>query len=253
MPAIATKPDAVCAAAVEIARQGLHDAGVAEVGAAVGVIAEGERCVTHLFECVDPGYRGWHWAVTVVRAPRAKTATVAESVLIPGDAALLAPVWVPWSERLQPGDLGVGDLLPAALDDPRLVPGFTGADDDEMTDPDALREVVWELGLGRSRVLSLDGLLDAADRWVNGAGGPTAPLAQAAPGRCEDCGFLIRFPGLLGQAFGLCGNEYSPSDGIAVALDHGCGAHSEARGGGSEVAVTATVVDDFGYDDLGHA
>jgi Protein of unknown function (DUF3027) len=253
MTATATKPDAVCAAAVEPARQALLDAGVLAVGEHLGVTGEGERCVTHSFACVDAGYQGWRWAVTVVRAPRAKTATVAESVLLPGEDALLAPTWIPWSDRLQPGDLGVGDLLPTSLDDPRLVPGFTGADDEEMTDPDQVRDVVFELGLGRPRILSLDGLLDAADRWVNGVGGPAAPIAQAAPARCESCGFLIRINGLLGQGFGLCGNEYSPSDGVVVALDHGCGAHSEARGSGPDVAITATVVDDFGYDDLGHA
>jgi len=33
---------------------------------------------------------------------------------------MLAPDWVPWSDRIQAGDLGVGDLLPTAADDPRL-------------------------------------------------------------------------------------------------------------------------------------
>jgi hypothetical protein len=28
--------------------------------------------------------------------------------------------------------------------------------------------------------------------------------------------------------FGVCANEYSPSDGKVVSFDHGCGAHSEA-------------------------
>ena len=45
-------------------------------------------------------------------------------MLLPGADALLAPEWVPWSERLRPGDLGVGDLLPTAPDDDRLVPGL---------------------------------------------------------------------------------------------------------------------------------
>ena len=39
-------------------------------------------------------------------------ATVDELALLPGPDALVAPPWVPWSERLAPGDLGVGDVLP---------------------------------------------------------------------------------------------------------------------------------------------
>ena len=29
------------------------------------------------------------------------------------------------------------------------------------------------------------------------------------------------------QMFGVCANEWSPSDGKVVSLDHGCGAHSQ--------------------------
>ena len=46
--------------------------------------AEGERIVTHLFDCADPAYTGWRWAVTVARAPRSKVVTVSETVLLPG-------------------------------------------------------------------------------------------------------------------------------------------------------------------------
>ncbi|GAA2823499.1 hypothetical protein GCM10020220_010010 [Nonomuraea rubra] len=86
--------------------------------------SEGDRIVTHYFACLDRAYRGWRWAVTVTRASRAKKVTVSEAVLLPGSGALLAPEWLPWSERLRPGDLGVGDLLPTADDDDRLAPGF---------------------------------------------------------------------------------------------------------------------------------
>jgi hypothetical protein len=87
-----------------------------------------------MFRCLDPAYRGWCWAVTVARASRAKNVTVDESVLVPGAEAILAPDWVPWRERLLPGDLGVGDLLPAPPDDARLVPAALLEGDDGVAD-----------------------------------------------------------------------------------------------------------------------
>ena len=108
--------------------------GADQVGGHLGVQAEGERVVTHLFDCADPAYLGWRWAVTVVRAPRAKAVTVSETVLLPGPGALLAPDWVPWQDRLRPGDLGVGDLLPAPPDDERLVSLVVLEGDDAVSD-----------------------------------------------------------------------------------------------------------------------
>ena len=119
----APRPDQACAEAVDLARAAVEAVvGADQVGEHVGVQAEGDRVVTHLFDCLDPAYVGWRWAVTVVRAPRSKVVTVSESVLLPGPDSLLAPDWVPWHERVRPGDLGVGDLLPAPSDDERLVP-----------------------------------------------------------------------------------------------------------------------------------
>ncbi len=70
----------------------------------------------------------------MARASRAKNVTVDESLLVPGPDAILAPDWVPWRERLLPGDLGVGDLLPAPPDDPRLVPAASLEGDDGVAD-----------------------------------------------------------------------------------------------------------------------
>jgi len=117
------EPDQACADAVDLARAAAEeDAGPERVGAHIGIEAEGDRVVTHLFACLSPGYVGWRWAVTVTRAARAKAVTVDESVLLPGSGALLAPDWVPWTERVRPGDLKAGDLMPARSDDERLVP-----------------------------------------------------------------------------------------------------------------------------------
>lgn len=119
-------PDRLCAEAVDLARKAAEEvAHPGKVGEHLQAVAEGDRVVTHFFACREPGYRGWRWAVTVARASRARTVTVDETALLPGPDALLAPAWVPWSERLRPGDLRPGDLLPAEPDDPRLVPGYT--------------------------------------------------------------------------------------------------------------------------------
>jgi hypothetical protein len=135
---------------------------------------------------------------------------------------LVAPTWVPWSERLQPGDLGVGDLLPTAADDERLA--LRNADVDAFSDD----SLFLELGLGRSRVLSAYGRDTTATRWIEGDPGPTAKIAKAAPAPCESCGFHVRLVGALGRLFGACCNEYAPDDGQITSIDHGCGAHSEA-------------------------
>jgi hypothetical protein len=129
------EPDDACAKAVDLARGAAEEmAGANSVGGHLGVTADGDRVVTHLFRCLDPAYRGWCWAITVARASRAKNVTVDESLLVPGTDAILAPDWVPWRERLLPGDLGVGDLLPAPPDDARLVPAASLEGDDGVAD-----------------------------------------------------------------------------------------------------------------------
>jgi hypothetical protein len=216
------KLDQICAAAVDLARESLAGE---RVGGYLGCVAEGDRLVTHYFDCTLPGYRGWRWSVTVARAPWSKLVTVCETVLLPGDEAILAPTWVPWQERLKPGDLGVGDLLPTKADDDRLVPGYV------LSDDAAVEEVSWELGLGRPRVMSREGRAETAQRWYDGPHGPQAAISVAAPAnaRCGTCGFYLPLAGSLRQIFGVCGNVFAPDDGRVVTADHGCGAHSEVR------------------------
>lgn len=220
--------DAVCADAVDLARAAAEeDAPAGAVGDYVEAVADGERVVTHYFVCLDPAYVGWRWAVTVARASRAKVVTIDEVQLVAGPDSVVAPEWVPWIDRVQPGDLGAGDLLPHRAVDPLLVPGYTGvADADAVTDE--LAPPQWEIGLGRARVLSVEGRDDATDRWVHGSFGSDSAQAVAAPGQCATCGYLITIGGPLGQAFGICAHRLSPADGHVVPLDFGCGAHSEA-------------------------
>lgn len=215
-------PDAVLAMAVEQAREAALDTGGSSVGEHLAAVAGGDRIVTHSFAATLPGYAGWYWAVTMARAPRSKTATVDEVVLLPGPDALLAPVWVPWHERLRPGDLSPGDLLPSVPEDPRLVPAYVESDDP------AVEEVAFELGLGRVRVMSRDGRLDASERWYAGESGPDNPMARQAPAHCGTCGFLLPLEGSLRAGFGVCGNEMTATDGRVVSVEYGCGAHSES-------------------------
>ena len=229
------KPDAICVAAVDLAREAaLETAGVMGVGEHVGTTAEAERVVTHQFECPHPGYRGWRWSVVVVRASRAKVPTVNEVVLLPGESALRAADWIPYTDRVQAGDVTPGLLMPTPDDDPRLEPGFTGGEQAKDADPaelSDLRVVVAELGLGRERVLSLEGRDEATERWLAGDGGPDNQMTKLAPDVCATCGFFVRLQGDLGVLFGACANEYSPSDAHVVSIDHGCGAHSNVPSG----------------------
>jgi hypothetical protein len=237
-------PDDALAAAVEQARAAAVD--VAGDPAAVGdhervaaeplvadpaagatpPAAELGAVATHFFAAALPGYAGWHWAVTLARVPDEDAVTVDEVVLLPGEQALLAPAWVPWHERLRPGDLSVGDVLPTTEDDPRLVPAYL-ADDDSADDP-AGRVVAEEIGIGRERVLSVEGRAEAVERWRGGDFGPASAMARHAPGPCATCGFFLPLAGSLRMSIGVCSNVYSPADGHVVTADYGCGAHSQA-------------------------
>ncbi len=96
---------------------------------------EGEGVYTLLFTATMGGYPGWHWMVSVAELPDAAP-TVLEAELMPGDGSLLAPEWVPWSDRLVAGeDLDALAELEADddlddLDDPDDI------DDDHGDDPD---------------------------------------------------------------------------------------------------------------------
>jgi DUF3027 family protein len=156
----------------------------------------------------------------VAAYPGADHATISEVVLVPGPTALLAPSWVPWQERIQPGDLSPGDLLATPTDDPRLVPGYMSSGDEELD------ELAGEVGLGRRQVLSQWGRIEAAERWNDGDYGPDSAMARATRKVCRDCAYYLPLTGTLGTLFGACANEMS-ADGHVVASEYGCGAHSD--------------------------
>ncbi len=211
------------AAVIELARTAARqDAGdPALIGDFAGAGSEDDVAITVRFATTDVAYTGWAWCVTVALVDP-EHPTISEVVLLPGPDSLLPPAWLPWRERIRPGDLGPGDLLlPPTEDDPRLVPAYVRSDDP------AVEDVAHELGIGRVRVMSRAGRTDTAERWFDGGFGPTADMAKQAPQHCVLCAFFLPLAGSLGARFGACGNEMSPADGRVVDAGYGCGAHSE--------------------------
>ncbi len=213
--------------AQDIARDAaLADAEFAsQVGAFVSVeYADEDRVASYLFEAEIAGYKGWRWCVTVAKVEKDAEATVCDVVVLPGPDSLLAPEWIEYRDRIAPEDIQPGVIVPSALDDTRLVPGVNALIQDE--DLDATE--VFDLGLMRPRVLSIEGRDQASKRWYTGDRGPNTPLAQSAPKPCASCGFFIPIAGSMRSAFGVCANAIAPDDARVVSVDHGCGAHSEA-------------------------
>ncbi len=212
---------------LELARSAaIADAGNPElVGADVSVeIDDDGRVETYLFEAHLAGYQGWRWCVTIAKVDKKSEPTICDVVVLPGPDALLAPEWVAYRDRIQPGDVGVGDIVPSSLDDTRLVPSVHSLIADEELD--AMQ--VFDLGLVRARVMSIEGRDQASKRWYESDRGPQSPIAQAAPKPCSSCAFFVPISGSLRASFGVCANAISPEDARVVSVDHGCGAHSEA-------------------------
>lgn len=241
------KKDQLLVEAVEFARAATLELTRPEtVGEHLGAHMVDERVALHRFACLEVGYPGWAWAVTLSRAPRSKQIAVCELDLLPDEGALLAPDWVPWKERLQPSDISRDDVIPYEGNDARLISGFEQTDEGEADSTQFP-----EFGLGRKRVLSPVGMDRAANRWYESDRGPkNGALTQVTPRRatCSSCGFMIKLNGALGSLFGVCANEWSPDDGTVVSYDHACGAHSEtevAQSGSSQWPIVDSRLDDY--------
>lgn len=239
--------------AVDVARQALLESiPAAHVGKALDSIVEPSEdpaatITSYTYECTSPGYPGWYWEVSLVEVNGQSELSVSEVNLLPGAAALVPEQWKPWADRVEAGDLGVGDLLPISENDERLTAGFTALGDleDLAEDLAPLHPMQWELGLGREKVLSTIGLERAVDRWFEKQNGPRSAMAKSAPAHCGSCGFLVAIGGSLGQVFGVCGNEFGAADGQVVATTFGCGAHSSVRvQPAAPIPVVDLVIDD---------
>ena len=85
------------------------------VGKFLGTVDEETNVVSYRFQANMKEYLGWEWNVVVFQAKKADP-TVSEVVLLPGKESIVAPDWVPWSERRaeldksEAKDLTVADL-----------------------------------------------------------------------------------------------------------------------------------------------
>lgn len=169
--------DGVLTAAVDLARDAANvEAGGDWVGDHLEVAMEDERLATHLFACTNPAYRGWRWAVTVTRAEGFDDVTITDAVLLPGPDSLVAPAWVPWAERVRPGDLGPGDVLPTDAHDLRLVPGFT--DEDSLEGLGSLAPLSPGMWSSDSAVLACSRFSDAMRQQNAGTKATSAPTPR---------------------------------------------------------------------------
>ncbi len=104
------------------------------------------------------------------------TLTVCDVVILPGPDSLLAPDHIPYRDRIQPEDIQPGVIVPSVLEDTRLVPGAHALVQDE--DLDATE--VFDLGLMRPRVLSIEGRDQARTRYFTYFLGFASLRVQAA-------------------------------------------------------------------------
>jgi hypothetical protein len=125
-------PESVSDPFEQLARESLLEITTADtVGALVGRTDEGDGAVSLAFEATQPGYPGWRWTVSIAQLDGAEP-SVLEAELMPGDGALLAPDWVPWSDRLAEYEaaqalIGADDVADANDD---------ASDDDDDDDDD---------------------------------------------------------------------------------------------------------------------
>lgn len=212
-------PAPLGAAAIEVARAAVAEMGEGACGAHLAAIngepdnadSSAGRTVTHIFAADVPGYTGWEWNVVLAWAPGAQHPTVSEVALMAGRRALTAPEWVPYEERIRPGDLGPTDVMPPKPEDMRLEPA-------PEKSPAAR--------LGRAQQLSAAGRDQALSRWRTGEYSANSEFARQATQYCKTCAFCLPVGEDIAPGMGVCTNEFA-FDGRVVQFAYGCGAHSE--------------------------
>ncbi len=144
-------------------------------------------------------------------------------------------------------------LAPTTPDDVRLVPGYTGGELAADTDPaeaSQLRAVVAELGLGRERVLSIEGRDEAAERWLAGPGGPDNAMTQQAPAHVPDLRLLRRHQRRRSDGCSACAPTNSHrATAQWSAFEHGCGGHSDVVEPSKGVDLSLPIWDTISVDE----
>lgn len=79
------------------------------VGKFLGTVPEEANVESYRFESKVKGYEGWEWHVVVFEGKKPNPATISEVVMLPGKDSIVAPDWLPWSERKAELDKSLAD------------------------------------------------------------------------------------------------------------------------------------------------
>jgi hypothetical protein len=116
----------------QVARDALAEITAAGTfGDLISETAEDDGVYTMLFAATMGGYPGWHWTVSLAEVP-GDGPTVLETELMPGEGALLAPDWVPWSQRLE--EYRAAQAAAGEPDETASLDGDDEDDDDPLDD-----------------------------------------------------------------------------------------------------------------------
>jgi hypothetical protein len=116
----------------QVARDALAEITAAGTfGDLISETAEDDGVYTMLFAATMGGYPGWHWTVSLAEVP-GDGPTVLETELMPGEGALLAPDWVPWSQRLE--EYRAAQAAAGEPDETASLEGDDEDDDDPLDD-----------------------------------------------------------------------------------------------------------------------
>jgi hypothetical protein len=83
------------------------------VGKFLGTTTEDRETTSYRFESKLTGYVGWEWTVVIFQGKK-NYGTVSEVVLLPGKQSVVAPSWVPWSERRAELEKSNAESLPVS-------------------------------------------------------------------------------------------------------------------------------------------
>ncbi|MEO0313147.1 MAG: hypothetical protein RL140_377 [Actinomycetota bacterium] len=109
------------------------------VGDHLRTVEEEPGLQSYLFTSTMRGYVGWYWSVSIFQ-PEGSEPTISEVVMLPGDDALVAPNWVPWSERLADWKALQAELEAQAAAEAAEAAEAEAEADDETSDEDDYSE-----------------------------------------------------------------------------------------------------------------